>query len=102
MTGRCHYCRGEFEVSDRVGRRDECPHCKSDLRVCLNCAHYDPRAPDQCREERAEWVEDKDKANFCDYFAPRPAEGGRSGGTDKAAARERLERLFRKPGPGGG
>ncbi len=23
-----------------------------------------------CSEDRAEWVSDKEKANFCDYFSP--------------------------------
>lgn len=49
-------------------RYEECSSCKTDLHVCLSCRHYDPLINDACREDRAEFVLDKDKANFCDYF----------------------------------
>jgi len=42
--------------------------CRADLRVCLNCACYDPRAAQQCRERRAEPVLEKHVGNFCEYF----------------------------------
>jgi hypothetical protein len=42
--------------------------CRADLRVCLNCAHYDPRVAHQCRERRAEPVLEKHIGNFCEYF----------------------------------
>jgi len=42
--------------------------CRADLRVCLNCTHYDPRVAHQCRERRAEPVLEKDVGNFCEYF----------------------------------
>jgi hypothetical protein len=50
----------------------------------------------QCREPDAEWVTDRERANFCERFqlaeerAARP-ESGRSG-----EARRRLDDLFRK------
>jgi hypothetical protein len=67
------------------------------LRVCLNCISYDPRIAYQCRDRRAEPVQEKETGNFCEYFeiARRPF-------TPKAAAnnpretdaRERLKKLF--------
>jgi hypothetical protein len=42
--------------------------CRADLRVCLNCAFYDPRVAQQCRERRAEPVLEKHVGNFCEYF----------------------------------
>jgi hypothetical protein len=42
--------------------------CRADLRVCLNCTHYDPRVAEQCRERRAELVLEKHLGNFCEYF----------------------------------
>lgn len=34
------------------------------------CAHYDPaETSKQCTEDDAEKVQDKQAANFCDYFA---------------------------------
>ena len=42
--------------------------CRADLRVCLNCQSYDPRVAEQCRERRADLVQDKAAGNFCEYF----------------------------------
>jgi hypothetical protein len=42
--------------------------CRADLRVCLNCLSYDPRAAQQCRERRADPELNKDVGNFCEYF----------------------------------
>ena len=70
--------------------------CRADLRVCLNCVHYDPRAAQQCRERRAEPVLEKYVGNFCEYFEfalrvwkPRAETNPR-----EAAAREHLKKLF--------
>ena len=37
-------------------------------KACKNCRHFDLRAAHQCRERRAEPVDDKGLANFCEYF----------------------------------
>ncbi len=55
-----------------LSRREECPHCRAELCVCMQCEHYDARTANQCREERAERVSDKQRANFCDYFLLKP------------------------------
>ncbi len=65
---RCASCKKEVTVEGKVGRRDTCPHCGSDLHSCLNCEFYDEGAYNQCRETEAERVTDKEKSNFCDYF----------------------------------
>jgi hypothetical protein len=51
-----------------VGRRDTCPSCMADIRCCKMCQFYDPKAYNECRESSADRVQDKEKANFCDYF----------------------------------
>jgi len=80
---------------ERVGFREECESCGSDLHVCLNCAHHDPGAHNQCREPGAEHVADRERANHCEWF--RPGEGG---GDRVAAERDRsrtaLDALFKK------
>jgi hypothetical protein len=55
-----------------VGRRDTCPKCDADLHACRNCQFYDPGKHNQCAETRAEWVRDKEAANYCAYFQPNP------------------------------
>ncbi len=65
------------------------------MHACLNCEFYDPTCHNECRETMAERVVDKDRANFCEYFAP--ARRGRLAreSTAKAAAQS-LDALFRK------
>jgi hypothetical protein len=65
--------------------------------VCLNCEFYEPTYNNQCRETQAARVVDKDRANFCDYFAP--LKGARVTKTaPEAGARANLEGLFKKKG----
>jgi len=70
--------------------------CRADLRVCLNCAFYDPRVAQQCRERRAEPVLEKEAGNFCEYFdfarrvwMPKSVSGKRA-----EAARDQLKKLL--------
>ncbi len=93
----CFSCSAPVELAagERVGFRDTCAKCNSDLHVCLNCVHYDLNAYNQCREPNAEWVSERDRANRCDYFAY----GDRSGtaaGAERASARAALDDLFKK------
>ena len=91
----CWHCGRKIEVVERVGFRDECPGCGRAAHLCLNCGFYDPAYNNACREPQAERVVDKDRANFCEYFAPSSAQGRRRD-TGKAAAQARLEDLFKK------
>lgn len=75
-------------------RLDECPSCRADLHVCKLCAFYDVDATDQCREDDAEAVLEKTRANFCAYFQPR-ADAYAAGARSKAvAAKAQLDNLF--------
>lgn len=82
---------------DRVGTRETCPQCETDLHCCRNCRFYDPGKHNQCAEPQAEWVGDKEGSNYCDYFSPNPvlvAGGERS--TSKANdARKKFNSLFK-------
>lgn len=98
-------------------RLEECPGCGADLHVCKLCEFYDTRVAKHCREPVADEVKDKERANFCDYFQPRPdaytaptgegdaaraqldalfgvAPDAGSGGSGADAAKSELERLF--------
>jgi hypothetical protein len=99
----CAVCGVGLEPRERVGRLDACTRCGAELHACRQCSFYDPAVYNECREPQAERVVDKELANFCDYFAPRPAGGaarplaagaGRAGGG--GTARVKLEDLFRK------
>ncbi len=66
----CFKCQKEVPVLGTLGRRDECPFCRADLHVCKNCIHYDSKAYNECHETQADRVVEKERSNFCDFFAP--------------------------------
>ncbi|NLW35096.1 MAG: hypothetical protein GXY80_06385 [Syntrophorhabdus aromaticivorans] len=89
---KCFKCATPL-ICETVSRRDECPSCGSDVRVCLNCAFYDEGKANKCRETQAELVKEKDRANYCDYFRFRE-EGRKKSGKEEA---DRLwKELFKK------
>ncbi len=89
----CFHCGSEVETEEKVGRSDVCPKCRSALKCCRNCRFYDRSAHNQCREPAAEWVSDKERSNFCEYF-----EAGGRGGSSPASggARKKWDSLFKK------
>lgn len=78
------------------GRRDTCSRCGADLRSCVNCAFYAPGHYNHCREPQAERVLDAERANFCDYFRPAEEVEGAPREDPRAAAKARLDALFKK------
>ena len=68
MTRHCFNCGWEWKRAHLPGRRDTCDECNPDLRCCRNCIHYDMIVAHQCRERRAEPVDEKDRNNYCEYF----------------------------------
>ena len=93
---RCHACRIEVALAsgESVGYRDACERCAADLHVCLNCAHHDPSAYNECRESSAERILDRDRANRCDYF--RPGDGTAAATDARKSALGSLDALFKK------
>ena len=65
----CFRCQHRWEFEPPMPRADECPKCGWDAHVCMNCQHYDRHAHHACREPQSEFVQDKERANFCDLFA---------------------------------
>lgn len=93
----CHNCGASVELApqEKIRRNDECRQCSMDLHVCRNCRFFDPGRHNQCAEPQAEWVADKEKANFCDYFEPALAAQQRNRGGGAQDARKRFDDLFR-------
>lgn len=91
----CHQCGNiiDLDTSSGPGRRDECRRCHSDLHACKNCAFYDPKAYNECREPQADRVQDKERSNFCDYFQPGTA---RQEKADRDKLFSAAEALFKK------
>jgi hypothetical protein len=52
----------------KIGFRAACPHCSSDLHVCVNCRYFAPGKPNDCLVPGTEPVRDREAANFCEEF----------------------------------
>lgn len=87
----------ELPPAQRVGAREACPRCDADLHACRNCRFYDPSKNNQCAEPQAEWVRDKEAANYCDYFQPNPVLYARGGRASPSAedAKKKFGSLFK-------
>ena len=93
----CHACGASVEILGVLSRSARCERCGADLRCCLNCRFHESSAYNECLEPAAERVLEKDRANFCDYFAPSAGAAGGSGKQPAApAALGDLEKLFSK------
>ncbi|MFZ4794977.1 MAG: hypothetical protein ACOYLN_12675 [Blastocatellia bacterium] len=96
----CHQCGREVQVIGTINRTDECPHCRHDLHSCQNCRFFDPGKSKQCRESQADYVKEKGRANFCDYFSPNrdvplTARGGKQS-VKPDDVRSAFDKLFKK------
>lgn len=75
-------------------RYEECSTCNADLHACISCKSYSPGVSDGCSEDRAEFVLDKDKANFCDFFRVNPKAYNKKDDAAAKAAKAGLAELF--------
>lgn len=89
----CFSCGKEMSFVVAISRRDECPSCKADVRVCKNCIFYDPKIYNECRETSAEVIREKERSNLCEYFQPGTKVVGHKSREDLLAA---AEALFKK------
>jgi hypothetical protein len=94
VTKHCWKCGGEYKLGT-PGRSESCM-CGADLKVCLNCISYARAVAHQCRDRRADPVEEKHLANYCEYFemvrreyVPASGEPSREG-----KARDTLKKLL--------
>jgi hypothetical protein len=81
--GVCWHCGHTLAAADYT-REGECPNCRKQTHVCRNCRFFAPGRSNDCFEPVAEPVNDKQRANFCDYFEP---------GTDTYRASGDVDRL---------
>ena len=79
----CFKCRTPV-TAESISFRDECLQCRTDLHVCLNCIFYDEGKANRCREPQADYVKERDRANYCEYFRFRD-KGEKKSGKEEAA-----------------
>ena len=93
----CWKCGASLaEMSLPLMRLDVCPKCRADLHVCKMCVDYDTRVAKHCREPTAEEVSDKTRANFCDFYKPRPGAYTAPNIAEVHKSLTELEKLFGK------
>jgi len=96
----CHFCGTTLDAKMRIVKDTECLSCGRDLHACVQCRFFDRTAHNMCRESQAEWVTDRERRNFCDYFALNLATGKGAGSSDRAStARSKLDQLFKTKEP---
>jgi len=97
---RCYNCGAEWTGQERPGYHATCPACDAYVYVCLNCRFYDRHRSTGCQLTTTEPVRHKDRPSFCqDFkFADRPAATASPDAKGpRASAREKFDRLFKKP-----
>jgi hypothetical protein len=91
----CFRCGASLaSLSLPLSRRDECPDCSAHLHVCRMCRHFDPAAVNQCLEDDAEEVRDKERVNFCEWFVPTEAAFNPAAKAEADRAKQSLDALF--------
>lgn len=55
-----------------LSRLSVCLKCSAELYVCKLCEFHEPKLRQGCLEDRAEHVQEREHANFCEYFRARP------------------------------
>jgi hypothetical protein len=101
----CWHCGASLEaISLPLRRREECPACRAELHVCRMCQSWDRGIARQCRQDDAEEVRNREQANFCDWFKPRPQAFDTAAAAAAQQAQDQLGALFgapaKKTGPG--
>ena len=92
----CFSCGKPLILPDGpVSRGATCDSCGSDVRVCLNCIHYDPQSYNECREPMSDRVVDKSRSNYCDYFSLHTGDVSAKG-SKKSDVLKQLDDLFKK------
>ncbi len=84
-----------------LSRLSVCLKCSAELYVCKLCEFHEPKLRQGCLEDRAEHVQEKEHANFCEFFRPRPGAHVPRDRSQADAAKARLDALFGAPKPDG-
>jgi hypothetical protein len=93
----CWRCGAAVKPDQRpINRLEQCRRCQADLHVCRLCRSWNPRMTGYCDHDHAEPPLERERANFCQYFKPRPGAftpGEQNAGSD---TRKELDSLFEK------
>ena len=65
-VSKCARCGSKIEAIAEP--EQTCSNCGSDLHTCSNCRHFDPSAPNECRQPIEVRIAAKSKRNQCESF----------------------------------
>lgn len=91
-VNKCHKCGDTLKFEVKIGRRDMCPNCYAYLHCCKNCKFWDESVHNECKENRAEFIRDREEGNFCLYFTFNDASDESEDEAQKA--KEKLQAMF--------
>jgi hypothetical protein len=66
-TSRCAECGSVLPIT--ADSLTHCPHCRSGLHACRQCAHFDPARRFECTQGIEERIADKKAVNGCPLFS---------------------------------
>ena len=101
MAHYCHKCLNEVDlivkVGFKVGRLDTCVHCGAYLHCCKTCRYYDPGRHNDCEIPDADFIRDREEANFCNSYRIKEWAEGEAPEKDDSAekAKAKLDNLFK-------
>lgn len=91
----CWNCGESLDKVPRpITRHMYCPDCHEVLHCCRMCKWYAPGRPSDCDHDRADPPVEKESANFCEYFVPRPRAYKPADGERQDVAKSKLSSLF--------
>lgn len=98
----CWKCGSSLrDVPWPLSRLSRCLECHADLYCCRMCRKYEPKYISKCGDDRADPPQNKQGANFCDWFSPNPnAYSGKEKSLENQA-RQNLAALFGGASAGG-
>jgi len=93
----CWQCSADLGPLRKVEREETCGSCATWVHACKNCRFWNDSGR-SCEEPAADWVHDRERANFCDFFAMRsPDEDVKKRGEEPGrGGRSAFEKLFKK------
>lgn len=94
LIGHCWHC-GTGLIAADYGRENHCLTCGKATRCCGNCSNFKLGRPNDCLEPVAEPVGDKERANFCEWFAPGGGPTTNAVKSNQDIHRQAAEALFR-------
>ncbi|MDH3872342.1 MAG: hypothetical protein OEU44_09015 [Gammaproteobacteria bacterium] len=94
----CWRCGAAVKPDQRpINRLEQCRGCQADLHVCRLCRSWNPRMTGYCDHDHAEPPLERERANFCQYYKPRPGAFTPGEQDVDRDARKELDSLFEKP-----